>query len=242
MDDIQYPIRINRYLAHKGYATRRGADNIILQKRVHINGRLAVLGDKVCGNDAVEVRQEKSRTEKKYVYLAYFKPAGIVTHSPEAGQKSIEDVLSLDTPVFPVGRLDRASEGLIILTNDGRITDRLLNPKYKHEKEYIVRTMLPFKDGFLKRMARGVRIEGYLTEPARTYRMGESSFRIILIEGKKHQIRRMCAALGNDVSSLRRIRIMNILLGSLKPGGFRKIEGRELQEFLKQINIPPSSK
>ena len=237
MNASPYPIRINRYLAEKGYATRREADNIILSRRVFINGRLAVLGDKVGEKDAVEVRQESAGQKKEYSYFAFYKPAGIVTHSPLPGQKSIKNILDTKPAVFPVGRLDRASEGLIILTNDGRITDRLLNPRYEHEKEYIVKTIMPFKDGFLKRMARGVRIEGYLTKPAQTYRLGEQAFRIILTEGKKHQIRRMCAALGNDVRSLKRMRIMNIELRSLRPGEQRMLEGKELTIFLQSLGL-----
>jgi len=231
---IEYPIRINRYLALKGYFTRRGADELITQKRVKINGRVAKLGDKVHAGDVVDM--EKG-SKKNYVYFAYYKPEGIVTHTPQEGERSIAQVFKYKENLFPLGRLDKNSEGLIILTNDGRITDRLLNPDYGHEKEYLVKVNKNIDREFVRRMTKGVPIEGYKTKPADFHQMGEKNFRLIIIEGKKHQIRRMCAALGYEVIWLKRVRIMNVTLGNLRAGEGRELKGKELEIFLKNLGL-----
>ncbi len=234
-----YPMRINKYLALKNYATRRGADEIIAKGLVFINGHKAVLGDKVTENDEVEVRAKGPA--KKYVYLAYNKPKGIVTSLPQLGDLDIKMQLK-NTPVapdiFPLGRLDKDSSGLIILTNDGRITDRLLNPEFEHDKEYEVRTQEHLRESFEKHMSEGVNIgDGVMTKPCTVKRTSDNTFRIILGEGKKHQIRRMVTALHNTVNDLRRIRILNIKLGALKEGTYRKIEDKELADFLSALGI-----
>ena len=222
------PIRINKYLADHNYCTRREADAYIEQGLVLINGRKAVLGDKVNEGDKVEVLFK----EPEHHYYAYNKPRGIITHSPQEGEQDILQSIPLKG-VFPIGRLDKDSHGLIILTDDGRITDPLLHPDYEHEKEYRVTTNEKLVSGFQKKMEKGVDIEGYVTKPAQIKILGDKAFSIVLTEGKKHQIRRMCAALGNTVDDLERTRIMNIELGDLKAGQYRAIEGKELQEFLK---------
>lgn len=218
MENIVYPARINKYLAYKKISTRKGADDLVKQKKVFINGKLAVLGNKVDGRDKVEVRGEK---EKYYEYYAYNKPIGVETSSPKKG-------------LFPLGRLDKASHGLMIITNDGRITDRLLNPKYFHEKEYLVKTSNKLRSNFKQKMEAGLNIEGYLTKKCKVTIVNDHVFRIILTEGKKHQIRRMCSALFQEVADLKRERIMNIRLGNLRPDAFREIKGEELSVFLKK--------
>ncbi len=233
-----YPMRINKYLAQGGVATRRGVDELIAKKKVLINGRTAVLGDKVYKGDTVELRNDGP--QKKHVYFAYNKPVGVITHSPQMGEKSIKQSVPLD--VFPVGRLDKDSSGLIILTNDGRVTDRLLNPEYDHDKEYRVQTKDPLRKSFRKTMEAGVDIEGYLTKRCTVRTTGERSFLITLSEGKKHQIRRMVAALHNTVVALERTRILNIKLGGLKPGQWRPIEGDELAAFLSAIGMAKHAK
>jgi len=212
-------MRINKYLADKKISTRRGADELIKQKKVFINGKVAILGDQVKETDKVEVR---GADKKEYLYFAYNKPIGIETDSPR------EDL-------FPLGRLDKASHGLMILTNDGRITDQLLNPKYYHEKEYVVRTSNKLRSSFKKNMEAGVNIEGYKTKKCKVQILSDFSFKVILTEGKKHQIRRMCSALFQEVADLKRERIMNIKLGNLKQGGLREIKGGELSIFLNQV-------
>ncbi|MDO8515674.1 MAG: pseudouridine synthase [bacterium] len=235
----EYPMRINKYLAHKGYSTRRGADDLIQKGFVLINGRRAVLGDKVGERDKVEVRQVGKM--KEHLYFAYHKPLGIITHSPQEGEEDISEAIrekGAPNDIFPIGRLDKNSSGLIILTNDGRITDRLLNPEKTHEKEYIVRTKEKIRPSFKEHMEAGIIIEGgYKTKQCKIEIQGEKEFRITLTEGKKHQIRRMCVALHNDVMGLKRVRIMNIKLGDLAPGALRPIKGEELSRLLKALGL-----
>ena len=215
-------MRINKYLADKKISTRRGADELIKEKKVFINGKLAVLGSQVEEKDVVEVRGAKP---KEYKYYAYNKPIGTETNSPKEG-------------LFPMGRLDKASHGLLILTNDGRITEQLLSPEYPHEKEYLVRTKEKLRSNFKQKMEAGVNIEGYVTKKCQVKIINENTFRVILTEGKKHQIRRMCANLFQEVADLKRERIMNIKLGNLKPNGLREIKGAELAIFLKSLSVP----
>ncbi len=226
-------IRINKYLAMQGVTTRRDADKIIEAGKVTINGRKAVLGDRVNEGDKVEVLK---KLKNNFVYFAYYKPRGIITHSPQDGETDIVSLIKIKG-VFPIGRLDKDSEGLILLTNDGRITDRLLNPKYEHDKEYIVKTRVPIKEFQLKVMKKGMDLEGMTTAPCKTRLIDDKLFAITISEGQKHQIRRMCDALTLPIDSLKRVRVMNIKLGQLKPNEYRKIEGEELKEFLKSLSL-----
>jgi len=228
----KYPMRINKYLAAKQYCTRREADEVIKKGKVFINGKLAKLGDKVSEKDVVDVKFRA----KKYRYFAYHKARGIITHSPQGEEQDIAMVSPIKD-VFPIGRLDKDSYGLIILTDDGRITDKLLNPDYAHEKEYRVTTAVKLRPSFKEHMEKGVDIGGYKTKKCRVEVIGERMFTIVLTEGKKHQIRRMCYALFQEVADLKRERIMNIKLGDLRPGAHRKIQGKELEEFLAKLNI-----
>ncbi|MFA5652053.1 MAG: pseudouridine synthase [Candidatus Paceibacterota bacterium] len=226
-------IRINKYLATQGVSTRKNADKLILAGKVLINGRKAVVGDKVREGDKVEISK---KIKNDFIYFAYNKPRGVITHSPQKGEKDI--VSSIDIKgVFPIGRLDKDSEGLIILTNDGRITDRLLNPIYDHDKEYVVKTRVPVKPFQLKAMEKGMDLEGIQTKPCKTKLLNEFSFSITISEGQKHQIRRMCDALTLPIESLKRVRIMNIRLGNLNSNEYRKIEDVELKDFLKSLSL-----
>ena len=234
----EWPMRINKYLAKEGIATRRGADELIERGKVRVNDRVAKLGDKVIETDKVEVIG--AATPKKLVYFAYNKPVGIITHSAQTGEEDIKQTVETARElkdVFPIGRLDKDSSGLIILTNDGRVTDRLLNPDYDHDKEYRVRTLDPIRESFRPTMEAGVDIEGYLTRPCSVRKTGPNSFNITLTEGKKHQIRRMVAALHNTVVELERTRILNVRLEDLKPGAWRPIVGGELTTFLTTIGM-----
>ena len=227
-------MRINKYLAEKNYSTRRGADEMIAKGQVFINGRVAILGDKVSDKDLVKVSFRGK--QKPYMYIAYNKPRGIVTHSAQKGDQEIKNVFALKD-VYPIGRLDKDSHGLIILTNDGRITERLLGPKYAHEKEYIVTTKNDLRSNFKEKMEAGVQIEAEKTAPCKVQILDNRKFKVILTEGKKHQIRRMCSALFQEVDDLKRTRIMNIKLDSLSEGSHRKIEGEELKTFLTSLGI-----
>lgn len=236
-----YPMRINKYLSHKGVSTRKGADELIVNRKIYINGRVAVLGDKVSENDKVEVKGKSSN--KNFVYLAYNKPRGIVSTNPQGDEKSI--IESIDTKsiekkfgkVFPIGRIDKESHGLMILTNDGRVTDRLLNPIYEHEKEYIVQVDRKFSPGFLKHMQEGVELSDGKTKPAKVKKIKDDIFSITLIEGRNRQIRRMTEKLGYTVRDLQRTRIQNIKLGKIPKGSFVDILGEQKEEFLKSIGL-----
>lgn len=237
MNSIPYPVRINRYLMLKGHATRREADELVARGLVTINGTPATLGAKVCESDTVTVRQEPHMHKAPHHYFAYHKPKGVVSSAPQNNQKDIRTTTGIGKNFFPVGRLDKASSGLILLTNDGRIVDRLLNPKYEHEKEYAVSINKKVTPRFLRALERGVTIEGYKTKPARVARAGERTFRITLTEGKKHQIRRMTASLGYDVIALKRTRIMHIKLGALKEGAFRPLRDKERDTLLRELGL-----
>lgn len=230
-----FPMRINRYLALKKHSTRRGADELIKKKQVFLNGRPAVLGDKVKESDNVEVRF-KGKKPDPYVYIAYNKPRGVATHYAGAGPAGNGEDEAAYPPelenVFAIGGLDKDSSGLVILTNDGRITEKLLSSKYGYEREYFVSTKNALRSSFKQKMQAGVKIEDGQTRGCKVKVTGENAFRVVLTEEKKHQVRRMCAALFQEVNDLQRVRIMNVSLGSLKPGAWRKIEGEELKKFL----------
>lgn len=233
---MDFPIRINKYLALQGHSTRRGADALIENGKVYINGTRAQLGSQVQKDDRVEVRNAPA---KKYIYIAYNKPVGVITHSPQKGERDVVTAIGLKN-VFPVGRLDKASSGLLIVTNDGRVTDRLLNPNAAHEKEYevVVREKIP---PFAQKVwGRGVDIGGYTTKPAAVRVVTDHKFRITLTEGKKHQVRRMCEALHLTVVSLTRVRINTIKLGTLRPGEHTVLAGRVLEQFLQSIDLTDS--
>lgn len=235
---MEFPMRINKYLAHTGVASRRESDELIEHGKVKINGKKATMGQQVQETDKVEV---VGKTKAK-TYYAYYKGRGVITHSPAEGETDIAMRLAKDyglTHVAPVGRLDKDSEGLIIISNDGRITGPLLDPENAHEKEYDVLVDKPMTGMVSRIMESGVDIEGYVTKPAKVTINAKNPKRlsIVLTEGKKHQIRRMCAALGYQIQSLKRVRIASITVDKLKPNQYRKIQGEELQTFLKELGV-----
>lgn len=230
---MDLPVIINKYLAQKGICSRKESDRLLKSGKVFINGRKAEPGQMVKQGDKVE-----ADAKRDFVYLAYNKPRGIITHSPQKGEIGITDIIKVKGKVFPLGRLDKDSHGLIILTDDGRITDHLLNPEFEHEKEYQVSLTRAFDDVFIKRMSLGVILDdGYRTKKCRIKRLSDRSFSIILTEGKKRQIRRMCQSLGYRVVDLKRVRIMNIELGDLRAGHNRQLFGDELSVFLKKLKV-----
>ncbi len=237
---MEFPIRINKYLALKGLSTRRGADALIEAGKVTVNGKKAVIGQQI-GKDDIVILTETSK--RAYRYFLYYKPRGVITHSPGPDETDIAMQIEHDhgiTGVFPVGRLDKDSEGLILLTNDGRVTKRLLEPQYDHEKEYAVTVDKPVSQAFLAKLARGVNIEGYITKAAQAEpdSRNEFAFTIAITEGKKHQIRRMCAALGYQVIRLKRIRIMHMLLRPLKEGAYRELTQKDLKILGASLGLP----
>jgi 23S rRNA pseudouridine2604 synthase len=230
-----FPIRINKYLADRGYSTRRGADDLIKKGVVQINGKKAVLGDIVKENDTVTLSKT---TASKYAYYLYHKAVGIVTVGKSHGEREIKDVTKLPDGIFPVGRLDKDSHGLIILTNDGRVTDRLLNPKYDHEKEYRVVLDKPVTHEFMIRLRNGVSLgKNFKTKKADVRRFNSHTIDIVITEGKNRQVRRMCASFNYTVEDLCRIRIMNLELGNLGPNSLKKLTGEKLEVFLKSIGL-----
>jgi len=232
---IKFPVRINHYLAIHNYASRREADVLIAKGLVKINGKKASLGDKVFEGDKVEVKNSQKLKDNKY--YVYYKPKEIITHSPQGSEKSIKEVAGFPKDFFPVGRLDKDSQGIIIMTNDGRITGKLLDPDSGHEKEYRVKVNKDISHLFVKLMTSGIKLEDFKTKPAIVKKIDERIFDIVLTEGKKHQIRRMCAALGYQVRDLKRIRIMNVKIGNLKRGQKRELQGAELNDFLKKLGL-----
>jgi 23S rRNA pseudouridine2604 synthase len=243
--DIEFPVRVNRYLLLKNYCSRRKADEMIEKGLVKINGKVAVLGQKIQADDKVEVSKSIQKMPDNYQYVLLNKPRGVVSHNPQFGEKEARGLIKRfrknrnkqKNDLAPVGRLDKDSDGLIFLTNDGRIIDRMLNPKYDHEKEYSVTVDKVLKESFPRKMSKGIKIEGYMTKPAKARATGPKSFKIILTEGKKHQIRRMCAALGYQVKKLTRTRIMNLNLGNLKGGESRPLTNEERGILLKSLGI-----
>ena len=231
-----YPIRINKYLALNNYSTRKGADELIKKGFVSINGKKAVLGDQVYEYDKISVSHKAPK--KEYVYYAYNKSIGVSTNK-DNGAKDILSATKFPVKVFPIGRLDKDSHGLIIMTNDGRITDRLLSPKFVHDKEYIVKVEPNISDKFIQLMGNGVHFDKFLSQKCKVWRKPKTTdtFHIILTEGKKRQIRRMCEALHHKVTDLRRIRIMNIELSKIGPGEYREIKGEELEKLLQSLNL-----
>lgn len=233
-------MRINKYLADAKLASRREADRLIAQGVVLVNGVPAVIGQQVSPEDSVTLSPAYKQPRKRY--LAYYKGRGVITHSPEAHETDIVGKLAADyglSGVAPIGRLDKDSEGLMLLSDDGRLTGPLLDPNAGHEREYEVTVDKPISGMFQTIMETEVDIEGYRTKPATLLPHPEHRhrFRLILTEGKKHQIRRMCAALGYQVTTLKRVRIMHIELGSLKPNQFRKLTSPERHRLLADLNI-----
>ncbi len=228
---MNFPIIINKYLALSGVCSRKESDRLLKDGKILINGKIAEPGQMVNQDDKVE-----ADAKKDFVYLAYNKPRGVITHSAQRGELEISDVLRFGKKVFPLGRLDKDSIGLIILTNDGRITKRLLDPEFEHEKEYEVTVSRLLSEDFVKKMSSGVVLDdGYKTRKCGVKKIGDRTFSIVLTEGKKRQIRRMCEALGYRVVVLRRIRIMNIRLDNLRPGMHKEIKGPELSGLLEHL-------
>ncbi|MCZ8514543.1 23S rRNA pseudouridine(2604) synthase RluF [Paenibacillus filicis] len=233
-------MRINKFISETGLCSRREVDKMIEAKRITINGKPAELGSQVEAGDEVRVDGRVVGSKKGYVYIALHKPVGITSTTERHVRGNIVDFVGHKERIFPIGRLDKDSEGLILLTNDGDIVNKVLRSENEHEKEYIVTVDKPVTPAFLKGMAGGVHILETVTKPCRIKPMGERVFRIILTQGLNRQIRRMCAAFGYEVRRLKRIRIMNIRLAGLPVGQWRDLERDELAELLRRIGHDPA--
>lgn len=223
-------VRINKFISDSGYCSRREADNYIQTGRVHINKRVAVLGDTVVEGSVVEVDGERvGHKSRKIVYIALNKPVGITSTTDRADPTNIVDFVGYPERIFHIGRLDKDSEGLIFLTNDGDIVNKILRAGNNHVKEYIVWVDKPVTNDFLRRMSGGVDIGDAVTNPCKTARLSDNCFTIFLTQGLNRQIRRMCETLGYRVIRLKRVAIMNVSLGNLAIGRWRHFTQHEVR-------------
>ena len=225
--------RINKYLSEVGYCSRRVADRLIEERKVTINGKITEIGTRVEEDDQVEVEGQiiENSIKREKIYLAFNKPIGIVcTTDRRLESDNIIDFIKYPTRIFPVGRLDRASEGLIFLTNDGDIVNKILRSRNNHEKEYIVSVNRPINRDFIQNMSNGVEILNTITKSCYLKQLGPKKFKIVLTQGLNRQIRRMCESLGYRVQSLKRVRIMNIKL-DIPSGKYRKFTKNEISEL-----------
>ena len=228
-------IRLNKYIASSGLCSRREADALIESGKVTVNGTVAVQGTKIKHGDTVEVSGKPVIPEDSLVYIAFNKPLGVTCTTDSRDPSNIVDYIGYKERIFPVGRLDKNSSGLILLTNDGSIVNKLLRAENGHEKEYIVTLNRPYDRNFLKEMESGVPVLGQLTLPCTLKPVNDKTFRIILHQGLNRQIRRMCDHLGYKVIKLKRIRFMNVILGNLAPGKWRYLTSEEKKDLLKDI-------
>ncbi|MGO4929340.1 pseudouridine synthase [Fundicoccus sp. Sow4_D5] len=232
-------MRINKYIGESGKASRRGADRLVNEGRVTINGELAALGSVVQAGDDVRIDDQPVYVETEKVYMALNKPVGITSTTDSDIAGNIVDLMNHPLRVFHIGRLDKDSEGLILMTNDGDIVNPILRSEHQHEKEYIVSVDKPIKRDFLRRMSAGVEILDTTTLPCKVTQLSKFDFKIILTQGLNRQIRRMTAALGYKVVHLQRIRIMNIHLGDLPHGKWRNLTKQELIDLFEELNYHP---
>ncbi len=234
--------RLNKFIADSGYCSRREADRLIQEGRVRIDGRIGVLGDCVKPGMQVSCDGKLLSGRGKKVYIALNKPQGIVCTADPREPMNVVDYVNYPIRIFPVGRLDKASEGLLLLTSDGEIVNRLLRAAGGHEKEYEVEVDKPLTREFMESMMRGVPILDTVTLPCKLRRTGNRSFNLILVQGLNRQIRRMCEALGYNVVKLKRVRINSIRLGNLRPGQWRELSENEISQLMSSIqtssNLP----
>ncbi|WP_227936363.1 23S rRNA pseudouridine(2604) synthase RluF [Alkalihalobacillus deserti] len=232
-------MRINKYISESGKTSRRAADKLITEGRVTINGKKAKVGDQVEPGDDVVVNGTPIRIARNNVYLALNKPIGITSTTEKNVKGNIVDLVNHPLRVFNIGRLDKESDGLILLTNDGDIVNEILRAEHNHEKEYIVSVDKPITDDFIKKMSEGVNILNTKTLPCDVVKLSKFVFQITLTQGLNRQIRRMCEALGYDVYRLQRTRIMNIHLGNLPLGQWRDLSKKEKNQLFRDLNYEP---
>lgn len=232
-------MRLQKFLSMAGICSRRQGEEYIKAGRVKVNGEVVTeMGFKVNPEtDRVSVSGQQAKIAQKTIYIALNKPEGYVTSCKHPDEKIVLDLVDLDPRLFPVGRLDKDSVGLVLLTNDGRIHHKLLHPSYDHEKEYVVAVEKPISDGALRKMAQGMPMMGARTRPAEITRISKSAFKIVLKEGKNRQIRRMVRKVGNRVTRLKRIRIANIELGELPAGRWRYLTKMEIKALLNSLEL-----
>ncbi|AIO18075.1 Ribosomal large subunit pseudouridine synthase F [Candidatus Izimaplasma bacterium HR1] len=224
-------IRLNKYLSEVGYCSRREADRLIKDSRVTVNGDLPELGQKVTEEDEIKVDGKNIKKNSKLVYLALNKPKGITCTTDQTDPTNVVDFIKFPLRIFHIGRLDKDSEGLIFLTNDGDIVNKILRSGNKHEKEYVVEVDTTITWQFIQKMSRGVPVLGKMTKPCHVEKIDDYHFRITLTEGLNRQIRRMCTALNFHVTRLMRVRVMNITIDGIRPGKWRYLSNDEVKEI-----------
>ena len=224
-------LRINKYLSSIGYCSRREADRLLEQGKIQVDGHTAFVGERITKEQYITVNGIPVGEKPREIVIAFNKPKGIVCTSSVKEKNNIVDYLHFLTRIYPVGRLDKDSTGLILLTNDGELTDRILRGKNNHEKEYLVTVQKPLRPEIVRAMEQGVPILDTMTRPCQIIQIDSHTFRIILTQVLNRQIRRMCEYLGYKVITLKRVRVMNIHLGELKEGTWREITGNELEEL-----------
>lgn len=224
--------RLNKAISETGYCSRRAADRFIEDGQVKVNGIIVGLGEQVSTDDIISVEGNIITKQIEKIYLAFNKPVGITCTTDRAIKRNIVDYINHKERIFHVGRLDKPSEGLIFMTNDGDIVNKILRASNNHEKEYIVSVDTKITSKFIEKMSAGVPILDTVTKKCYVERLSDFTFKIILTEGLNRQIRRMCSYLGYSVSSLKRVRIMNIELGNLKVGKYRSFTKKELEDLL----------
>ena len=225
-------MRLNKYLSEVGVCSRREADRLVEAGRVTVDGILAVMGQKVTGEECIEIDRKSIKKEEEKLLLAFNKPRGVVCTTSKKDKNNIVDFINYGKRIYPIGRLDKDSEGLILLTNQGELVDKILRGSNFHEKEYIVTVNKKITPEFLRAMSSGVLILDTITRPCEIEQIGPKTFRIILTQGLNRQIRRMCEYFDYRVLELTRVRVMNIRLGRLKSGTYRKVAGKELEELM----------
>jgi 23S rRNA pseudouridine2604 synthase len=239
-------IRINKAISDSGYCSRRQADTLIEDGHVTINGETATLGDRVMPQDEIKVKGKPIVDNENLVYIALNKPVGITCTTDKRIPGNVVDFIDHEERIFHVGRLDKPSEGLLLMTNDGDIVNKILRAGNRHEKEYIVKVNRPITADFLKRMRNGVPILDTVTKKCEVEQLSRYVFRIVLVQGLNRQIRRMCEYLGYDVQELKRTRIMNIELGKLETGAWRDLSKKELKDLKNAVsdsqNIPQAER
>jgi 23S rRNA pseudouridine2604 synthase len=237
MKDLAESIQVNKYISSSGFCSRREADGYVEQGRVFINDEIALPTSRVYPGDVVTVDGEriKVKASKQSVYIAFNKPRGITSTTDPTDRSNIIYFINHPKRIFPIGRLDKDSEGLILLTNDGDIVNKILRAGNEHEKEYTVTVNKPLTPEFVKRMSSGVPVLGQMTKPCVVRQEGTKRFRIILTQGLNRQIRRMCEYLGYEVVTLKRTRIMNISLGNIQVGKWRNLSNTEVEQITRMV-------
>lgn len=235
MSNNQESINLNKFISSTGICSRREAEKYITEGRVTINGKPTKLGNRVFPNDEVKIDGKALKPKPKTLYIALNKPFGIVSTTDSKERKNIIRFINHPQRLFPIGRLDKPSEGLIFLTNDGDIVNKILRAGNNHEKEYVVTVNKQIDDRFIEKMSNGIPILGTVTKKCKTEKINDVTFKIILTQGLNRQIRRMCEYLGFEVKKLKRTRIMNVSLGNLKSGDWRELTSKEIDTINKLV-------